>query len=111
MDPATRIARIQEMLVDQPDDPFLTFALAKEWEKQGEAGQALTLYLRLREKHSDYVGTYYHLGKLYEALGRAEEALPCYGEGMEVARSQGDRHALQELAAARLNLADPDEEE
>ncbi|HMP88159.1 MAG TPA: hypothetical protein PKE63_12840, partial [Lacibacter sp.] len=47
-----------------------------------------------------YVGSYYHLGKLLERAGEAEEAVRCYERGMEQARLKGEQHALNELRAA-----------
>jgi len=49
-----------------PDDSFLLFAIAKEHEKAGATDEALEYYLKLTATDPDYVGTYYHLGKLYE---------------------------------------------
>ncbi len=93
---------------DQPGDPFLLFALAKEHEKMGDDATALQQFLRLKEQHPDYVGLYYHLGKLYERAGSSEDAFNVYREGMDVARMVHDQHAFNELAAAKLAL-EPDE--
>ena len=61
-----RLQILQEMLAKSPNDSFTLFAIAKEYEGLGKADQALDFYLTLREKDPDYVGLYYHLGKLYE---------------------------------------------
>jgi hypothetical protein len=45
------------------------------------------------------VGTYYHLGKLYEALNRKDDAIKTYETGMKVAKEQRDNHAFSELQA------------
>jgi tetratricopeptide (TPR) repeat protein len=97
----SRLAQLFAFLKDAPDDPFLRFALAKEYEKQENQEQALAQYLHLVEHQSDYVGTYYHLGKWYERDGQVEQAIEAYEKGAAVARSAGDQHALAELLGAK----------
>ncbi len=97
------------MLGESPDDSFLLFAVAKEYEGQGRDAEALTYYQRLLTTDPTYVGLYYHLGKLYERAAQIQEAWKTYTEGMAVARQAGDRHALSELAAARLELGEEED--
>ncbi len=99
-----RLQTLQELLAESPDDSFLIFAIAKEYEKRLEGDHALDQYLQLRKKDPNYVGLYYHLGKLYERREDWTMALQTYREGMEVARRVGDPHALSELAGAKMNL-------
>lgn len=75
----------------------------------GELDKALHEFNLLLEKEEDYVGAYYHLGKLLEQLNQAEKAYFTYKKGMEVARKVNDQHALSELAGAKLNLGDEDD--
>lgn len=105
-----RLAYLLQLLEAAPHDSFLLFAIAKEQEKQGDAAQALHYYEQLRSTDAGYVGLYYHLGKLYEQTGQEASALAIYRAGMAVARQAGDTHALGELAAAKLNLVDDDDE-
>mgnify|MGYP000011406621 FL=1 len=95
----TRISRLLEFLENEPNDPFLNYALATEYVVLGERALALTYFEDLISKHPDYVGTYYHLGKLYETLGRKEEAITTYKNGIEVATKQQNAHARSELQA------------
>jgi tetratricopeptide (TPR) repeat protein len=106
----TRLQQLQQFLVASPDDAFILFALAKEYEKQNEVENALSYYQTLLEKHADYVGTYYHLGKLQEQMQAFDAAVTTYTAGMQVAKKAGDHHALSELAGARLNLVDEEDE-
>jgi len=92
-----RIEQLTAFLQDTPDDPFLLYALATEYVKTGETNEALRYYEMLRTNHPDYVGTYYHLGKLYEALGAKDKAISVYIQGMDAARKKRDTHALSEL--------------
>lgn len=107
----TRLEQLQKYLADQPNDAFLLFAIAKEYEGLGDKQHALNHYLTLRETTPQYVGLYYHLGKLYERLGESEQALATYKKGMIVAKQEKDMHAYNELAGAKMNVSDEDEDE
>ena len=87
-------------------DAFLLFAIAKEHEKLQDDAKALAYYEQLRATDEQYVGLYYHLGKLHERQGNDTDALAAYDKGIEVARAAGDRHAEGELAMARMELED-----
>lgn len=93
----SRLEKLLEFIKNEPDDPFLKYALATEYLRINDTGKALSYYEDLVNNHRNYVGTYYHLGKLYEALGRPEDAIKTYETGMEVARDQKDNHAFSEL--------------
>lgn len=106
---STRLQQLLNMLAESPADSFLLFAIAKEYEGSGDAGQAGEYYRRLLENDPDYVGAYYHLAKLYEGQRQYRQAFQIYSAGMEKARKAGDQHALGELTAARLNLGDEED--
>ncbi|MXV15104.1 tetratricopeptide repeat protein [Hufsiella ginkgonis] len=94
-----RLQKLLEFLEQEPSDPFLKYALATEYLRLNEADTALTYYEDLVNNHPAYVGTYYHLGKLYEAMERKADAIRTYENGMAAARDAGDNHALSELRA------------
>lgn len=102
MAPMDRLAALLDFLRDDPDDPFTRFALAQEYAKRGSAEQALGYFEGLVKDHPNYVGTYYHLGKLYEALNRREAAADTYRAGIAAAQRLGDAHARAELQGALL---------
>ncbi len=104
-----RFQYLQQLLAASPEDSFVLFALAKECEGRDEGPKALEFYLRLQEADPNYVGLYYHLGKLYEKMEDHPKAAQTYKQGIEVSKKAGDRHAASELAGALLNLEDPDE--
>ncbi|MCB0586811.1 MAG: tetratricopeptide repeat protein [Phaeodactylibacter sp.] len=99
-----RLEQLKALLEESPHDSFLSFAIAKEYEKTGDREKALRYYLYLEEHDPEYVGAYYHLGKLYEQMGEEALALETYDKGIAAARRAGDQHALGELAAAKLAL-------
>ncbi len=97
-----RLALLQDFLRDDPDDPFTRFAMAQEHAKRGDAASALGVYQALVRDRPDYVGTYYHLGALYRALGRDGDARDTLRAGIQAATAAGDAHARAELQSALL---------
>jgi tetratricopeptide (TPR) repeat protein len=106
-----RLEQLYAFLKEQPNEPFLLFAIAKEYENADNLPKALEYYENLQENSPQYVGTYYHLGKLLERLKRPETALEVYKKGADVARAERDFHALSELLAAKANLSDDDDDD
>jgi tetratricopeptide (TPR) repeat protein len=104
-----RLELLKSMLEKSPKDSFLLFAIAKEYEGLGDNKAALDFFLNLKKSQPDYVGLYYHLGKLYEKNDEIEKAFFTYKNGMEVAKAAGDQHSLSELAGAKLFLGDDDD--
>ena len=105
----SRLATLKNMLLQSPNDAFLLFAIAKEYEKQNLEQAALAHYQQLTKANPDYVGVYYHLGKWYERAQNLAAAFATYQKGMTIAKVQNDQHAYNELAAAKLNLGDDDD--
>ncbi len=99
-----RIPTLLGFLADDPDDAFTRFALAQEYAKRGEAEQALGHYQTLVREQPDYVGTYYHLGKLLEAVDQKDAAERVYRSGIAVAERLRDAHSRAELNDALLNV-------
>lgn len=101
---ATRLDKLLQFLEQDSNDPFIIYALATEYNNLNNTELALKFYLKLVSDHPNYVGTYYHLGKLYEKEGQKESAIEIYNKGIIAARSKRDMHALSELQGA-LNSA------
>ena len=104
-----RLQKLLEFLKNEPDDEFLLYALATEYLRLNQSDTALSYYERLVKDHPSYVGTYYHLGKLCEALNRRQDALTTYENGMKIAREARNNHALSELQGVYNELNDEDE--
>ncbi len=104
-----KIDQILVLLQTNPKDNFLRFALAKEYEKSGKTQEARRLYETLVAESPDYIGTYYHLGKLLERQDAAAEAFAIYTLGINVAARTGENHARAELLGARLELGDEED--
>jgi len=97
-----RLAALLEFHLLDPDDAFTRFAIAQEHIKRDDSEQALAFFEALVRDHPDYLGTYYHLGKLYAMLQRHGAAIEAYKGGIDVAIKKGDLHARAELQSALL---------
>ena len=107
----TRLAKLLEFLESDPNDSFILYALATEYNSLNDIENAFKYYLLLIDHHPDYVGTYYHLGKLYEKENQKDKAIAIYQKGMQTARTKRDMHALSELQGAYNSAAGLDYED
>lgn len=97
--------RLEQLLAfheEDPDDSFVRFALATEYIKLTRHDDAKRVFEELVEKDPAYVGTYYHLGKLYERLGDTVSAVEIYQKGIQVSTAASDQHSTAELQSALL---------
>lgn len=96
----TRLSKLLQFLEAEPNDSFILYALATEYNAINDTKNAFHYYLKLINEHPDYVGTYYHLGKLYEKENQKQEAISIYQKGMLMAKTKRDMHAFSELQGA-----------
>jgi len=98
-----RLEYLETLLAEDPQDSFVKYAIAKEYEKLDELKVSIEKFEALRKEDPDYVGLYYHLAFIYTEIDEIEKALEVYDAGIEVAKAQNDLHALSELRNARVN--------
>jgi len=101
---SSRISTLAKAVKEHPEDSFYKFTLALEMLKIGEQQKARVLFEAIRDKDPEYIGVYYHLAKLYAALGENKKALTTYKEGIQMAEDQHDLHAKSELSSALFNF-------
>src|SRR5687768_9834609 len=95
-----RIEKLKQFLRDTPGDNFLQHALALEYIKIGDDGEARRLFEEILNREPGYIGSYYHLGKLLERNNEIDTAIKWYKKGMEEAKKAGENHAFGELRGA-----------
>lgn len=100
----SRIEKLLEYLETSGKDSFLQHALALEYIKIGNDGEARKLFNEILLREPGYVGSYYHLGKLLERAGEHNEAIEVYEKGMVEAKKAGDNHSYNELQGAKEDI-------
>ena len=101
-----KIDSLKQFLTITPNDSFLQHALALEYIKINEDNAAKLLFENILKNDSNYVGSYYHLGKLLERTNNNTEAVTIYKQGMLMAKAVKDMHTYNELQAALEDAED-----
>lgn len=94
----SRREKLEKMLVADPDDPFLHYALAKEEISAGEPAAGVQRLTGVIERFPDYVPAYFQKAQTAAELGEIETARQTVTAGIAVARRVGDRHAESEMS-------------
>lgn len=102
----SRIDKLTEWLTATPNDCFLMHALGLEYAKLEDIKSAIEWFKKVIATDANYVGTYYHLGKMYELQQQTSEAIAIYEKGIAVATLLKDNHARNELQMALDDLID-----
>ena len=92
-----RKTKLEQMLIEQPDDEFLRYALAMELAKEGSVQKSLDLYADLMRQQQPYVAAFFMAGQLLAKQGDHERAIETLESGIEQATEQGDMHAAGEM--------------
>lgn len=95
---ATRLEKIEAMLVDDPQDTFLRYSRGMELAKLGRSDESLQQLDSLTADDPPYVPAYFMAAQQLAELGRVPEACKQLVAGIEVARRTGDTHAASEMA-------------
>ena len=99
-----KIRQLASYLKTNPEDSFTKFALALELVKQNESTKARVLFESILRQDPEYLGVYYHLGKLYEQHGRIRDAKELFRRGIPIAEKQNNTRTKLELIDALENL-------
>jgi len=97
---------IFDMLLKEPNDVFLNYALAMEHLSSEEFKEAELQFKKVLTINSNYLPCFYQLGQLNEKLGNHDIALTYYKQGVDSAKSQNNTKALGELNEAIWMLED-----
>jgi Tfp pilus assembly protein PilF len=99
-----RVEKLKAFLQQNPADSFVQHALALEYIKAGDDAAAQKLFEDILNREPGYVGSYYHLAKLFERNGNTEDAITWYEKGMDEAKKAGENYAYSELRSAYEEL-------
>ena len=101
----SRKQQIEEMLADDPHDPFLRYGLAMEHVSAGQDEEAVRCFEQLLQTTPDYVPGYMQAGRTLARLNRVEDARAVFEAGIAAARQKGDLHAAEEMTGFLDGLA------
>lgn len=93
----TRREQLEQLLVADPDDVFLQYAVAMAYSSEGDDAACLRKLETLIENAPDYVAAYFQSGQLLATNGHTAEARSIVERGIEAARRVGDEHAESEM--------------
>ena len=102
MNATSRREKIEAMLASEPQDVFLRYSLALEWEKEQQPERCLELLTELTVEL--YVPAFFMAGQCLVKLGRIEDARRYLREGIEQARVQSNHHAAGEMSEFLASL-------
>jgi predicted Zn-dependent protease len=100
----TRREKIEAMLQDEPQDQFLRYSLACEYDNEDRTDESLTLLQGLIKDQPPHVHSYLRGAQLLVKLDRISEARSMLREGIEAARQQGELHAAGEMGELLASL-------
>ena len=100
-----RIEQLKKILGDNEKDSLTRYMLALEYRELGETDKCRELFEQIIATDPSYTAVYYHLGKLYEDMGRLEEAETTYLTGMQLVKDKNGRE-YRELQSALEMLSE-----
>lgn len=100
-----RLAHLEKMVEAGTQDPFVLYALAMEYQKEGQTEQCLSFFDRVMAEHPDYLPAYLMAGTALAKNGQVPKAKQVLEQGILKAQAQGDSHTQGEIQDALSELA------
>ncbi|MDD8017550.1 MAG: tetratricopeptide repeat protein [Bacteroidota bacterium] len=101
-----RIQKLQEMLVNDPNDSFTRYALAMEHVGSNNPTEAIEILNDIVKRDSKYLPAYHQLGILFGKLNRTQEAKTAYRHGIDLAGQLGETKEEKEMREELEELED-----
>ena len=92
------------MLKLEPQDQFLRYGLAAEYDNEERYEESLSLFRSLMADQPPHVASFLRGAQLLVKLDRIAEARAVLRDGIEVARAQGESHAAGEMGELLASL-------
>ena len=99
-----RVAALNEILSQSPNDPFARYGLAMEFSKAGEVEKAMEQFGQLLATHPDYTAGYFMAAQTLAAATRTMEAKKMLADGIASAKRTGNSHAQSEMETMLAEL-------
>jgi predicted Zn-dependent protease len=101
---STRREKIEAMLKDEPQDQFLRYSLACEYDNEDRCDESLALLRGLTADQPPHVHSFLRGAQLFVKLDRIADARTMLRNGIEVARQQNELHAAGEMGELLASL-------
>jgi predicted Zn-dependent protease len=99
-----RIAALNDILNENPEDAFARYGLAMEYSKQRDFDRALAEFSILLQNHPDYTAGYFMAAQTLVSAERVEDAKKMLHGGIACARRTGNLHAQSEMETMLAEL-------
>jgi cytochrome c-type biogenesis protein CcmH/NrfG len=100
-----RIAMLNQVLEQNPNDAFARYGLAMAYSSGGDVERAMAEFGKLLSAHPDYTAGYFMAAQTLAKVARTQEAQKMLADGIASARRTGNQHALSEMEAMLAELA------
>ncbi|MBV8476296.1 MAG: tetratricopeptide repeat protein [Acidobacteria bacterium] len=100
-----RVARLNEVLANNPNDTFARYGLAMEYSTAGNFELAMSQFHQLLTRDPDYTAGYFMAAQTLVRAARVEEAKQLLLGGIAAARRTGNAHAGSEMEAMLIELS------
>ena len=99
-----RIAALNDVLTQNPNDTFARYGLAMEYSKQGDLDRSLAEFSILLRASPDYTPGYFMAAQTLARADRIADAKAMLADGIASARRTGNLHAQGEMEAMLAEL-------
>lgn len=99
-----RIATLNEILTQNPNDTFARYGLAMEYSRQGDLDRSLAEFSTLLQSNPDYTPGYFMAAQTLARADRIAEAKTMLTDGIASACRTGNLHAQGEMEAMLAEL-------
>ena len=100
-----RLAMLNDILAQNPNDAFARYGLALEYSHQGNIENALSEFGKLLSSNPDYTPGYFMADQTLAKADRNDEARKMLTDGIASAKRTGNAHAQSEMEAMLADLA------
>ncbi|MDP6479340.1 MAG: tetratricopeptide repeat protein [Phycisphaerales bacterium] len=96
-----RLEQLHRLLATDPNDAFCLYAMGMEYARRGEHEAAAAHLQQSLASEPDQPYAHFHRARSLAHLRQFKEADAAVDAGLDVAQSQGDEKAAEELAELR----------